>query len=81
MYDPLDRELVGAREHARDLRQALNSTRETEQEQRRRILRDLFGKGGQSVWMQPPFYCDYGANIQLGERVFFAPVQRRAASA
>ena len=21
--------------------------------------------------MQPPFYCDYGANIELGERVFF----------
>ena len=21
--------------------------------------------------MQPPFFCDYGSNIQLGERVFF----------
>ena len=21
--------------------------------------------------MQPPFYCDYGANIELGDRVFF----------
>ena len=21
--------------------------------------------------MQPPFYCDYGLNIELGERVFF----------
>ena len=21
--------------------------------------------------MQPPFFCDYGCNIQLGERVFF----------
>jgi maltose O-acetyltransferase len=21
--------------------------------------------------MQPAFYCDYGSNIQLGERVFF----------
>jgi maltose O-acetyltransferase len=25
----------------------------------------------QSAWMQPPFYCDYGSNIELGERVFF----------
>ena len=24
-----------------------------------------------SVWMQPPFYCDYGTNIFLGKRVFF----------
>ena len=21
--------------------------------------------------LQPPFYCDYGSNIELGERVFF----------
>lgn len=28
--------------------------------------------GGDSVWMQPPFYCDYGSNIHLGTRVFFS---------
>src|SRR4051794_19330925 len=28
-------------------------------------------KGGDSVWMQPPFFFDYGSNIELGERVFF----------
>ena len=71
MYDPLDPELVSARERARDLCQALNTTRESQQEERRRLLRNLFGAGGESVWMQPPFYCDYGANIELGERVFF----------
>jgi maltose O-acetyltransferase len=71
MYDPLDRELIAARERARDLCQQLNASREAEQLERRRILCDLFGKGGDSVWMQPPFYCDYGANIELGERVFF----------
>ena len=71
MYDPLDPELVSARERARDLCQALNATRESQQEERRRLLRNLFGTGGESVWMQPPFYCDYGANIELGERVFF----------
>ena len=38
---------------------------------RRRLLRELFGTGGDSVWMQPPFFCDYGTNIHLGERVFF----------
>jgi maltose O-acetyltransferase len=38
---------------------------------RHRILSELFGKGGETVIMQPPFYCDYGSNIELGERVFF----------
>lgn len=71
LYDPMDPELVSARARARDLCQALNATREAEQEQRRSILRELFGAGGDSVWMQPPFFCDYGCNIELGERVFF----------
>ncbi len=71
LYNPLDPELVAARNRARDLCQNLNATREADQEQRRRILRELFGAGGDSVWMQPPFFCDYGTNIELGERVFF----------
>lgn len=71
LYDPLDAELVRARDRARDLCQDLNATRERDQEERRRILTSLFGKGGDSVWMQPPFFCDYGSNILLGERVFF----------
>ena len=71
LYDPLDPELVQARDRARDLCQDLNATREKEQEARRSILKQLFGQGGDSVWMQPPFFCDYGSNILLGERVFF----------
>jgi maltose O-acetyltransferase len=66
--DPL---LVAQRARARDLCQALNATREADALERRRLLLDLFGAGGDTVWMQPPFYCDYGSNIELGERVFF----------
>jgi maltose O-acetyltransferase len=71
LYDPLEPELVAGRERARDLCHALNATRERDAEVRRSILRDLFGRGGDTVWMQPPFFCDYGTNIELGERVFF----------
>ena len=70
-YDPMDPDLVAARTRARDLCQALNATREADEEERRRLVSTLFGAGGDSVWMQPPFFCDYGANIELGERVFF----------
>jgi hypothetical protein len=35
------------------------------------LLAAFFGQGGDSVWMQPPFFCDYGSNILLGKRVFF----------
>jgi maltose O-acetyltransferase len=71
LYDPMDADLVAARTRARDLCLMLNATREAESEARRAILRELFARGGESVWMQPPFFCDYGSNIELGERVFF----------
>ena len=71
LYDPMDPELVAGRERARKLCTALNATLEGDHAERRTILRQLFGAGGDSVWMQPPFFCDYGANIELGERVFF----------
>lgn len=71
LYDPFDAELVAGRERARDLCQDLNATRESQQSERRQILLKLFGTGGDSVWMQPPFYCDYGSNIHLGTRVYF----------
>src|SRR5215203_1717406 len=71
LYDPMDPELVQARERARDLCQALNATRDRDADERRTLLEAIFARGGDSVWMQPPFFCDYGSNIELGERVFF----------
>jgi maltose O-acetyltransferase len=71
LYDALDPELVAARNRARDWCQTLNASREGDEELRRFICKELFGNGGQSVRVQPPFYCDYGSNIELGERVFF----------
>lgn len=38
---------------------------------RRDLLKKIFGRGGDTVWLQPPFFCDYGSNIELGERVYF----------
>jgi maltose O-acetyltransferase len=71
LYDPMDPELVAARARARDLCLDLNATREGEQARRRELLMALFAHGGDTVWMQPPFFCDYGSNIRLGQRVFF----------
>src|SRR6056297_2215060 len=71
LYDPMDPELIRDRDRARDLCQELNAIREAQAEERRRLLIELFGRGGDTVWMQPPFFCDYGSNILLGERVFF----------
>jgi maltose O-acetyltransferase len=71
LYAPLDPELVAARQRGRDLCQALNATSESQRDERQRILRDLLGAGSETAWIEPPFFCDYGKNIELGERVFF----------
>ncbi len=71
LYDPLDAELVRDRAKARDLCWDLNATRESDAELRRQLLMELFGSGGATAWIQPPFFCDYGSNIHLGERVYF----------
>lgn len=71
LYDALDPELVQARDRTRDLCQTLNATRESDRDLRRHLLQQIFAKGGDTVWVQPPFFCDYGCNIELGEQVFF----------
>jgi maltose O-acetyltransferase len=71
LYNPLNLELVQQRERARDLCQILNATHERDHDLRRELLLQIFGKGGDTAWLQPPFFCDYGSNIELGERVFF----------
>lgn len=71
LYDPLDAELVAGRTRARDLVWNLNATRESDAAVRASILKELFGSAGAGVWLQPPFFCDYGTNIHLGEKVYF----------
>ena len=71
LYDALDPGLVADRIRARELCQGLNAASEADEALRRDLCRQLFGQGGDTVWMQPPFFCDYGTNIELGERVFF----------
>ena len=70
LYDPLDAELVAARLRARLLCQRLNALPEDRTALRARLLAALFGRET-DVWLQPPFFCDYGDNIALGRKVFF----------
>ena len=72
-YDALDPELVSAHYRVRDLCQKLNGSRDADENLRRDLCRQIFGQGGETVWMQPPFYCEYGSNIELGERVIGVP--------
>lgn len=71
LYDPLDTQLSEERMRTRLLIKELNDTREDEPEERARILKELIPNAGSGLWLQPPFYCDYGSNMVVGEKVFF----------
>ena len=71
LYNAFDPQLVLERRRARDLLKELNESRDAEVEKRQGILATLFGSIGRNVWVEPPFYCDYGANITLGDNVYF----------
>lgn len=71
LYDPLDPQLSAERRRARLLFKALNDTRDDQLDERARLIRVLIPAAGRGVWIEPPFYCDYGSNITLGDKVFF----------
>ncbi len=71
LYDSTDKKLSEERLRARLLMKALNETGEDQGEDRKRILSELIPGAGIGLWLQPPFYCDYGYNIKTGEKVFF----------
>lgn len=70
LYDASDATLVQERHQARLLFQEINRTGDEHKEQRNELFYKLFGSTGEGLWIEPPFYCDYGYNIKLGEKVF-----------
>lgn len=71
LYDPNDPELAEARVTARQRCRAINQSSPLQEHLRRSLLTELFASGGDSVWLEPPFRCDYGINIYLGKKVYF----------
>lgn len=65
-----DPDLMEDKKNARTLAECYNRTSEDESEYRREFLHKLFGKCGEKIFIKPPFRCDYGYNIRLGENFF-----------
>lgn len=71
LYNPMDEELTQMRLNARLRLEQLNASSESQPEIRKTILQELIPNQGKNLWLNPPFYCDYGVNIHLGDNVFF----------
>jgi len=70
LYDPLQPELVAARRRARRLLARYNATEEEQEAERISLLRDLLAQVGDDPWIEPPFFCDYGTNLSIGNRFY-----------
>lgn len=70
LYRAADPELVQDRLNARRLTRLFNQSLETEDQERAALLRELFGTVGNHFFVEPPFRCDYGFNIHVGENFY-----------
>jgi len=65
-----DKEIQELGKKAELLVEQYNSTKVGEDEKRTEILKELLGEGGDKCFIKPPFRCDYGKFIEIGERTF-----------
>jgi len=69
-YKAFDKELFAERQYAKEKLYILNSLHPNKVEERDEILKTLLGKTKNNFYIEPPFRCDYGYNIELGENFY-----------
>jgi len=70
MYDASDPVLVSERERAHEACRSFNAHTHLDAAHTNDLLQH-FGRVGTGIVIESPFFCDYGYNIELGDRVYF----------
>lgn len=70
LYMANDKELKADMKKSRMLTRLFNNTTEEEQEYRVQLLKKLFEKTGKNLYVEPPFRCDYGCHISIGNNFY-----------
>ena len=71
LYDAnSDPEILAARLRCDDLCWEYNQCRPSDQARRQELLRQILGEIRGSIVVTAPFYCDYGANISVGDNFY-----------
>ncbi|WP_416670777.1 sugar O-acetyltransferase [Egbenema bharatensis] len=70
LYLAADPELAAGSKRAFRLLHRYNQTTVDKRDRRTEILQELFAQVGEKIVITPPFHCDYGSNIYLGDRVY-----------
>lgn len=63
-------ELATDNKKSRRLTRLFNNTTEEQQEYRIELLQQLFESVGEKVFIEPPFRCDYGCHITVGNNFY-----------
>ena len=69
-YLASDPVLRAARTRARAILRRYDRSADGQAASRERLLRELFAQVGTSVEIEPPLFCDYGANVSVGDDVY-----------
>lgn len=69
-YNACDEELFGERQSAKGMIFEFNYLHPSEIEKRNDIISRLFGKVNHNFFIEPPFRCDYGYNIFIGDNFY-----------
>ncbi len=71
LYKPfLDKQLSAELMAAKEACFEINNTKPREGEKIKSLIKKLFGKVGENCFVTPPFFCDYGYNITVGDNFF-----------
>ena len=70
LYDAGDETLTAARGRAKRLTWRYHQLDPTDWDSRTQILQELLGHLGEDSWIEPPFRCDYGTQISIGDHFF-----------
>lgn len=70
LYKSFDAELLAERQRAKEIVFRYNSLQPSLVEERNELLRSLFGSVKGNFFIEPPFRCDYGCNIEIGENFY-----------
>ena len=71
LYSPEnDEELYNDRLRAKDLCFEYNNLAPSETDKRRELIKQIIGKTADKYWIEQPFTCDYGYNIEIGNNFY-----------
>lgn len=70
MYYAPDEELSEERIKVKEMTYDYNLLRPSQKKEKEVLIRKILGRAGKNIWIEAPFQCDYGYNIEVGDNFY-----------